>query len=209
MRTLPTLFALLAAATPAYAQKGDISVKTDIGEQYLIKMSAVYVDAKITRKRRVELLYAPRLKALVEGSNRIRQNMRQTDADYQNCMNAGFGKKHCEHNRNSPKYVESERQRLEYVEANIAKVQEEVEEKSKPYPQAIEVVLIKYRPIFVDLNSQKKGLDYNKIMCINSSVPKDGVSRLLKEFPKYRLVLPSDIALEAAEKELCKRVAGF
>ena len=209
MRALPIFFALLAAATPAYGQKGDISVETDIGEQYIIKMSAVYVDAQITRKRLIELHYAPRLNVLNEGADRIRQNMRQTDADHKNCIAGGFGKKHCGYNRNSTKYVETERQRLEYVEGNIAKVKEEMDEKIRSPPQAIEAVLVKYRPIFVDLNNEKKGLGYSKIMCVNPLLPSAMFKVLRKEYPKYRLAAPSEIALEAAEQKLCKRVAGF
>lgn len=206
MKAFVALIVASATASPVYGQHDDISIATDLGEKYIIKMSAVYIEDRLTRSHRLALQYVPRIRGLTEDATRLKQNMLQTDADYKNCIQAGFGKKHCHYNKNSPAYSESERQRLEYVEANIAKIKEEMHTKAKLNPHAVEVALLKYRPIFADLNNQKTALEYRQIMCVSPAVPADGLASIVDRFPPYRVVSSSGIALEAAERKLCQRI---
>ena len=63
-------------------------------------------------------------------------------------------------------FLVDEQDRIDYVQKNIEKVEDEMNDEIKASKARPLAVLARYRPIFVDLNGSKTDLGYRKIKCI-------------------------------------------
>ena len=202
----PFFLAAMAAAiysSPALA--GDIEVETDLGEKYIIKERAVKVTL-ITSNLTIAAKYASRLANLRMGALRIENRMKQSNSDYQRCLKSGaFPKSHCDYTM-SGDFLVDEQDRLDYVQKNIEKVEDEMNAEIKASKAKPWAVLARYRPIFVDLNGSKTGLGYRKIKCIVPGAINDMSKEIFQVYSDYQISLPSEIALEDAEWKLCQQL---
>ena len=193
---------LLLLSTSAVAAK-DIEVLTDIGEKYIIKMSAVKTTL-VTSNSLILAKYQGRINTLESGAKRIESRMEQSTSDHQKCIDSqAFSKDDCDYTQSND-FLTDEQDRLDYVRGNITKVKEEMANEIRQSKAIISGVLVRYRSIFEDLNGIKKGLGYNKIICLIFKSKNN--QEVLSSFPDYKLAAPSDIALEQAEYELCEKL---
>ena len=200
------LLALLVGA-PAAGQ--DIVVETDIGEKYIIKMSAVTIKAKITRASLITKQYQGRLQVLSDGIERINKNMLRMRSQYLECLESkAFSKDFCDY-RQSDDFLKAEEERLQYVTKNKESVKNEMVAEIGLKPDLVAAFMLRYRPIFIDLNNQKKGLNYVNIICPRPSLSANAINEIKSIYPDYTVASPSDIAIKSAENMLCKRIASF
>lgn len=198
-----TGIAAVMLASPVFAK--DIEVETDLGEKYIIKESAVKITL-VTSNQTIAAKYYSRLFNLRKGVLRIENRMKQSNSDYQRCLQSGaFPKSHCDYTMSSD-FLVDEQDRLDYVQKNIEMVEGEMNNEIKRSGSRPMAVLARYRPIFVDLNGLKKGLGYRKIKCIAPGAVNDMSKEIFQVYSDYKISTPSDIALEHAEWKLCQKL---
>jgi len=205
MRNTFFLASLVAAIFSSPALAGDIEVETDLGEKYIIKERAVRINL-ITSNQTIAAKYASRLSNLRKGVLRIENRMKQSNSDYQLCLKSGaFSKAHCDYTM-SGDFLVDEKDRLDYVQKNLEKVEDEMIAEIKSSNAKPMAVLARYRPIFVDLNGSKTGLGYRKIKCIVPGAINDMSKEIFQVYSDYEISSPSEIALEEAEWKLCQQL---
>ena len=202
--------------------KGDVVVKTDIGEKYLVKKSTLkiteYSSNKLTTK-----INSERKKILenyqscidiygeqpfnLEGYVALRKSLGATDEQARNYFGKDVSfykdKSHCKvaHlkesiNFDNPKKFLNEE--LDLVRKNNL---------------SMHFVSISFRAIFTDLNDFKTALDSDYVYCINPKIKKETV----KLWDKYFLVDPfrlqkkkkSSNQIKLVKQKLCNQYAKF
>ena len=184
----------LPTAVNAFPWNNDIVVKTDLGEKFIVKDSAVSILS----------FGAKELLASINTASRKRMR------DYENCRRKrgdkltgkdGYGKgyySYCQVNHGV--YFGGER--INESDINTAKWEPE----KKHYAR------IRFRPIFVDLNKKKIAYDYENIYCINPKL-KDTTVAVLDKYQKIKSFdQPKKItftAYDSMRKKVCKKYAKF
>ena len=173
---------------------GDIVVKTDLGEKYIAKKSAVTVSPRS-------------LNYLIEY---IKKDALRNREAYRRCVGV-YGKK-----KKLDSYSYCERTYAFYngfsnkhsADLNIIKLSQE----NSPNPIQSDQPLwydIRFRPIFVDLNKKKNALDYENISCLKNdyftSVLGEKYLNLKSRQPKKM----SSLAYESMKAKVCKKYAKF
>ena len=189
---LPLLAALaLPTAVNSFPWNKDIVVKTDLGEQYIVKDSAVTV----LNFGKDNIFWE-----IDESSERNVKNLRE-------CIGRGvLGYDGC-----ADIYKPEEEKQTVISKKNIINTEE----------QNVHFIGIKFRPIFVDLNKQKKALGYDKVGCINPKINKEtleiwdyytGIQQFKGDKNPDRYNAPdanSSLAYEQMRFEICKKYAKF
>ena len=175
---LPLLAALaLPTAVNAFPWNSDIVVKTDLGEKYIVKESAVTVST---------YSWDDRVKYLI---NEIRDNQESGD----NCLTS-LSDSMC--NILWFDDLEKRKERLEYAKVWIDK------------PTSL--VLVRFRPIFIDLNNKKIAKDYTSNYCLNPNLSKSDEKEILFAGEIYSLPdKNSPTALGLTRYKVCEKYAKF
>ena len=172
----------------------DIVVKTDLGEKYIAKESAITVSPRS-------------LNYLIEYIKK--DSLRNREA-YRRCV-AAYGER-----KKGEAYSYCERTYAFYngfsnkhsADLNII----ELSQKNSPNPIEANKPLwfdIRFRPIFVDLNKQKNALGYEEISCLKNhyytSVLGEKYLNLKSRKPKEM----SGLAFESMKAKVCEKYAKF
>ena len=176
---LPLLAALaLPTAVNAFPWNSDIVVKTDLGEKYIVKESAVTVSPYSWYDKVTDIEYWI---IVNRGSfDRCRSGGTLSDSD-------------CSHWIDDE---EKEKSKVKYAKAWI----------DKP----ASVVLVRFRPIFIDLNNKKIAKDYTSNYCLNPNLSKSDEEEILfasgiYSFPNKN----SPTALGITRYKVCEKYAKF
>ena len=188
---IPLLAALaLPTAVNAFPWNKDIIVKTDLGEEYIIKDSAVTV----LNFGKEEIF-----KEIDESSENNAKNL-------QECADGILGYDQC-----AGIYKPEERKQRDISRKNTVNIEK----------QNVHFIGIRFRPIFVDLNNQKKALSYDKVGCINPKINKEtleiwdwytGIQKFKGEKKPDEYNAPaanSSLAYDQMQYEICKKYAKF
>ena len=199
----------------------DIVVKTDLGEKYIVKKSAVYITNTFDDKDFISLVTekiykenGSRITNLENALQRLDKRMIRSDEGYEKCKKSNdFKKKDCEYMYLSEEFVKDNQLRLNYVQENLSNVKQEVKAlidiETKDIFKGKHAVIINFRPIFQDLNNQKKGLDYSEIICINPVLRENTSNHWSRKYPKNYFSRYSFIAIDSLKTKVCEKYAKF
>ena len=199
----------------------DIVIKTDLGEKYIVKKSAVYITKTFDEKDFISLVTkkvsqenGSRITTLKNAVQRLKNNMVRSDEGYEKCRKSNsFKKEYCEYMYLSEEYVKDNQSRLDYVQKNLSDVEKEVSgliaEETKDIFIGKHAVMINFRPIFQDLNKQKKGLNYSEIICINPVLKENTSNYWSRKYSENYFSKYSLLAIDSLKSKVCKRYAKF
>jgi len=170
----------------AFPWSSDIVVKTDLGEKYVVKDSAV---TKTTYK-------------VDDAISILKKNAREEDRKYTNCLwqytkrLKAKAEKYC-----SSLYAPYETNG--YLHGDSHSLSWEREE--------THWVLVKFRPIFIDLNKNKESLGYKYISCLNPKLKltTQKIWERISSVEEYRPKKLSFTAYELMKSKVCKKYAKF
>ena len=133
---------------------------------------------------------------------------------YETCLTSkSFNKKDCEYFYLSDEFIKDNKSRLNYVQKNLNDLKNELDEKIKTQTknsfEGTHAVLIKFRPIFQDLNKQKTGLNYDEIICINPSLKVNTIINWSSKYSKNYFDTNSILAVDIMKAKVCKKYAKF
>ena len=199
----------------------DIVVKTDLGEKYIVKKSAVYITNTFDDKDFISLVTekifkenGSRVTTLENAVQRLEKRMIRSDEGYEKCKKSkDFKKKDCEYMYLSEEFVKDNQSRLNYVQKNLSDVKQElkalIDEETKDIFNGKHAVMVNFRPIFQDLNNQKKGLDYSEIICINPVLKAKTSNHWSGKYSKNYFSRYSFLAMDSLKTKVCERYAKF
>ena len=174
---------------------GDIVVKTDLDEKYVVKKTTVQV---------VDYSHNLLIKSLESQANEIKEK-------YRKCVSINGNKKDFVINSTIPN--------RSYCEKKYAIWNGE----PNPYPTDISILKnqgkkditlfksVTFRPIFIDLNKKKTAGDYENVDCINPEIDVYSLS-IADKYLKIRSNEPSKvsyIAYESMKAKVCEKYAKF
>ena len=170
----------------AFPWSSDIVVKTDLGEKYVVKDSAV---TKTTYK-------------VDDAISILKKNAREEDRKYTNCLwqytkrLKAKAEKYC-----SSLYAPYETNG--YLHGDSHSLSWEREE--------THWVLVKFRPIFIDLNKNKESLGYKYISCLNPKLKltTQKIWERISSVEEYQPKKLSFTAYESMKQKVCKKYAKF
>ena len=176
---LPLIAALaLPTAVNAFPWNSDIVVKTDLGEKYIVKESAVTVST-FSWDNEV---------------NKIEEFIKDKREYFDSCRSLKyFTEGDCRHWLSDE---ETYKNKLDFAKAW----------RDKP----TSVVLVRFRPIFIDLNNKKIAKDYTSNYCLNPNLSKSDEEEILfasdiYSFPNKN----SPTALGVTRYKVCEKYAKF
>ena len=218
----PLLIALaLPKAVNAFPFDNDIVVKTDLGEKYIVKKSALYIEEKFDEVDFISLVSdnilnenKSRFLRLQAAVDKLKREMVRSPEKYRNCLRSNtFTKKDCNYMYLSEEFISDNQDRLNYVEINLNEVTYEIEQKIKNETKdpfiGTHAVMIRFRPIFENLNNQKEGLDYTKIICLNPKLKDQTYKKWAKKYSDNYFNPNSSLAMNSLKKKVCKKYAKF
>ena len=183
---LPLIAALsLPTAVDAFPWS-DIVVTTDLGEKYVVKDSAV---TKTTYK-------------VEDAISILKKNAREEERKYTNCLwqytkrLKAKTEKYC-----SSLYAPYETNGYLHGDSHTLSWERE----------KTHWVLVKYRPIFVDLNKNKESLGYKYISCMNPKLKltTQKIWERISSVEEYQPKKLSFTAYESMKQKVCKKYAKF
>jgi len=199
----------------------DVVVKTDLGEKYIVKKSAVYITKTFDDKDFISLVsekifkeYESRVTNLENAVQRLEKSMIRSDEGYEKCRKSNsFKKKDCEYMYLSEEFVKDNQSRLNYVQKNLSDVKQElkrlIDKETKDILKGTHAVMVNFRPIFQDLNNQKKGLDYSEIICINPLLKENTFNNWSTKYSKNYFSRYSFLAMDSLKSKVCEKYAKF
>ncbi len=170
----------------AFPWSSDIVVKTDLGEKYIVKDSAL---TKTTYK-------------VEDAISILKKNAREEDRKYTNCLwqytkrLKAKTEKYC-----SSLYAPYETNGYLHGDSHTLSL-----EKEKTH-----WVLVKFRPIFVDLNKNKESLGYKYISCMNPKLKltTQKIWERISSVEEYQPKKLSFTAYESMKAKVCEKYAKF
>ena len=187
---LPLLAAFaLPAAVNAFPWSSDIVVKTDLGEKFVVKESAVNV---------IPLGVNDLIKIINEDGVKTREN-------FYKC-NSIYGK---DYQRQEGGYSYCEIKYAMYF-GKLHKQPSDIAI-AKNAEKNIHLKNVIFRPIFVDLNKKKIAYDYENIYCINPKL-RDQTIAIWDSYKKVKSYQPKKMSFTAYESmkvKVCEKYAKF
>ena len=186
-RLLLPLLAALALPTAVHAFPwSDIVVKTDLGEKYVVKDSSV-------TKTSYEVDDAISI---------LKKNAREKDRKYTNCL-WQYTKRL---KKKAEKYCRGLYTPYELNGYLLGDSHTLSWESEKTH-----WVLVKFRPIFIDLNKSKQSLGYKYISCINPKLKltTQKIWERISSFEEYQPKKLSYTAYESMKAKVCNKYAKF
>ena len=155
LRLSPALAVLLTSCGG-----GDVTVKTDLNETFVVKKSAV------TKKAYDWTTRLDRLESVLE----LTSDLQQTREDnYNRCASGSLGADQC---------AKIWLKNTSHLDLDSTEAELDLLKKYQGVKGAVKVV--NYRPIFTDVNNDKKAMGYTKVTCLSSKVKGDDDTKLLK-----------------------------
>ena len=186
-----------------------IEIKTDIGEKYIIKKSAVKIKNIFNKSDYINVI-----------SEKITKDYEwniENSEKYLDCLVDGKGltPKGCDfyHFWKLKKYKTweehlADKSRFRYLDKNIDYFKAEINQKVKNQTQnafnGIHAVKIGYTAIFQDLNNQKSSLGAKEIICLNPKLSKDESRNWHQKYSRMK-IRDQDIV----SVKVCGRYAKF
>ena len=187
---LPLLAAFaLPAAVNAFPWSSDIVVKTDLGEKFVVKESAVNV---------IPMGVNDLIKIINEDGTQTREN-------FYKC-NSTYGK---DYQRQEGGYSYCEIKYAMYF-GKLHKQPSDIAI-AKNAEKNIHLKNVIFRPIFVDLNKKKIAYDYENIYCINPKL-RDQTIAIWDSYKKVKTYQPKKMsytAYESMKAKVCEKYAKF
>ena len=84
-----------------------------------------------------------------------------------------------------------------------------IDKETKDIFKGKHAVMVNFRPIFQDLNNQKKGLDYSEIICINPVLKAKTSNHWSGKYYKNYFSRYSFLAMDSLKTKVCERYAKF
>jgi hypothetical protein len=185
--------ALVGAITLLTAcSSGDIVVKTDLDESYVVKDSAV-----------------TEIKSPID--NRIAYQEQLIRIEKENINDAYSGSKECK--RRHPILSQAQCDKI-YFEP-IPKYKEEIKtiEKTIKFLKKVAasedpwIKQVKYRPIFIDLNDKKRAMGYVTLTCLNPNIESKDAAKLFKALGETLEDVDPRKAYYSAGSKVCQKYA--
>ena len=174
----------------AFPWSSDIVVKTDLGEKFIVKESAV----RVIDKGISELIYV------------IDKDGEKTIKNFKRC-NSTYGKDYGRRTKGGFSYCEKE-YGMYYGFPNMQSADKDMASGEKEKTHFKNVI---FRPIFEDLNKKKIAYDYENVYCINPKI-RDQTLAIWDKYKKIKSYQPKKISFSAYESmkaKVCKKYAKF
>ena len=214
---LPLLAALaLPTAVNAFPFNGDVVVKTDFGEKYIIKESSI----NLLEEEKIQDTLNFKEQEIEEVKESIAWHKSSTSLEREYLAICEKNPKDiiCESVNLFKENIEISDETLKIVNKRLEKYQNDLSilNKLNTELKKLNTDLIKkkisFRPIIVDLNNQKKISDENFVWCINPKLNKLS-KEILSNDNFYRKNISEDksklIPYEEIQNKICKKYAKF
>jgi len=170
----------------------DIVVKTDIGEEFIIKKSTVKVIEEFSRKDLIT-----HVETQIKSKNQSRIDTLSQAIESHKEMNLDDS--------------------VAYVENNLTKVKAEIKREisnkvsaiTKESLDGVHLKVVMFRPIFQNLNNQKQGMDYTTSFCFNPEIDSLSKGFWTSIYPESNINNYSVLALDTVKQTVCKKYAKF
>ena len=169
---------------------GDIVVKTDLNESYVVKDSAV---TKIESPLDREIEYSKR------NVERTKKLVLDRYGERRRCSRSSLSQAQC--NKIWAPSISGQRKSVAGLEADLKTLQEAARSKDAWIKQ------VKYRPIFIDLNGNKSAMGYVTLTCLNPDVKKWDASRLFQALDGRLESIDTRKAYYSAGLKVCRKYA--
>ena len=200
MRRIATWVGTVTLLT-ACSTSGDIVVKTDLDESYVVKDSAV-----TEVESRADLL-----QHYLSEINKIKKNIAFEAKELEECVRYRgptdyiFYAEPCR--KKFPDTSKKKKSQIKAIEEKIALIGDAIDSKETRFKR------FKYRAIFVDLNGNKKAMDYTLLTCLNPNLKTKEVAELsdaLSLSLRYVYSKPvNSMSLKVCKKYAYKDVSTF
>ena len=188
----PLLIAGLQSPANAFNFGKDLVVKTDLGEKFIVKESALQI-------RKEGWLNLKRIQG--DALNWYRKRIQESSREIRRTYCDGPSAYDCARKRSK-----------EGIQSIINEISEDAKEIEDKSPNEVHFIIIDYKPIFEDLNNQKSVMKRRTAGCINpafTQYAKEKWSRTTRYWYSTEILEMSKFDNNVLDQKVCDKYAKF